>query len=171
MVPDWSFCNFGRDGSCLSSAGVGLLRRNQWFCSLSCPDFRLSDAHHRQVTSTSSKFLMIIGVSAFPFHVLPPTVWCRLGWHTTRYKSIYWQPRRLDCHIHNTQNNTGIRSCRGLCRFQSSVNHSPDIWKELRSKPDAIVVCIFRFVPLDRHHLINVDVYIFRAIAKGNQSK
>ena len=27
---------------------------------------------------------------------------------TTRYKSIYWQPRRLDCHIpvHNTQNNT-----------------------------------------------------------------
>ena len=27
----------------------------------------------------------------------------------TRYKSIYWQPRRLDCHIHNTQNNTGIK--------------------------------------------------------------
>ena len=26
----------------------------------------------------------------------------------TRYKSIYWQPRRLDCHIHNTQNNAGI---------------------------------------------------------------
>ena len=27
----------------------------------------------------------------------------------TRYKSIYWQPRKLDCHIHNTQNNTGIQ--------------------------------------------------------------
>ena len=26
----------------------------------------------------------------------------------TRYKSIYWQPCRLDCHIHNTQYNTGI---------------------------------------------------------------
>ena len=26
-----------------------------------------------------------------------------------QYKSIYWQPRRLDCHIHNTQNNTGIK--------------------------------------------------------------
>ena len=27
----------------------------------------------------------------------------------TRYKSMYWQPRRLDCHIHNTQTNTGIK--------------------------------------------------------------
>ena len=26
----------------------------------------------------------------------------------TRYKSIYWQPCRLDFHIHNTQYNTGI---------------------------------------------------------------
>ena len=25
-----------------------------------------------------------------------------------RYKSIYWQPCRLDWHIHNTQYNTGI---------------------------------------------------------------
>ena len=26
----------------------------------------------------------------------------------SRYKSIYWQPCRLDCHIHNTQYKTGI---------------------------------------------------------------
>ena len=25
-----------------------------------------------------------------------------------RFKSMYWQPRRLDWNIHNTQHNTGI---------------------------------------------------------------
>ena len=39
------------------------------------------------------------------------TVDCHLYFkiQDARYKSIYWQLCRLDCHIHNTQNNTGIK--------------------------------------------------------------
>ena len=38
------------------------------------------------------------------------SVICTFG-NTTRYKSIYWQPRRLDCHIHNIHNAGLVTLC------------------------------------------------------------
>ena len=63
--------------------------------------------------SVSSKFTVSNGVrqggilSPFLLNVYMDDLSVNLK-KCPRYKSIYWQPCRLDCHIHNTQYNTGI---------------------------------------------------------------
>ena len=47
--------------------------------------------------------LMRASTVVLAFDVVGPSPYSSPAPVDSRYKSIYWQPRRLDCHIHNTQ--------------------------------------------------------------------